>query len=94
MCEDEKTKYRKKSSKKGKKRANHKHEYEEVLIRNYPYAFHKVCLMNRCKVCGNLRAKEILMINPVEDGYSTMMTNEEILEKYKDLEIFDYEKLE
>lgn len=93
-------KYKKKSKSKGLKRSKHKHTYKPCLLHleeeipninepngrkktdNYYYAEY-------CTICGRLTNEKYIEGKPWEEhsGYSVMLTNEEIKEKYKGLEV-------
>lgn len=83
-------KYRKKRKKKNVKKSDHKHQYIDVLIRrknkeSFWYSHGKVC-----KVCGRIGEERYFETEEVEGkGYFRCLTQEELLEKYKDLPIFE-----
>lgn len=98
--EQEIPKYKKKSKAKGLKRSKHKHEYKPCLVHleeeipsiNEPSGKRKVdsyFYAEYCTICGKLTNPKFIEGKPLEERpeYSVMLTNEEIKEKYKDLEV-------
>lgn len=88
---------KKKSKPKKHKKANHKHEYTEVLLREEktnPVTGKKsywIMLGEKCIVCAQLRVKKWFLTEQCEDGYYRHLTYDETLKKYKGLEIIDIE---
>ena len=85
FLEEKETPYKKKK-KKSVKKSNHKHQYQECLIKwdNHYHAG------ERCFVCGKIGDLKFFETIPYREGISRLLTQEEILEKYKNLECFDY----
>lgn len=85
-------KYRKKKQKKTVKKSNHKHDYsKEVLIKrkmrqgNYRYNYAKVC-----SICGKIGEENYFESKKVDgSNYDRLLSQEEILEKHKDLPIIE-----
>lgn len=80
-------KYRKRKNKTVRK-SDHKHEYEIVLI-VYNYMdrdfYHKG---EKCIICGKINNERMFEGIEIEGtNYTRMLTQEEVLEKYKDKEI-------
>lgn len=96
MIDNEIPKHRKKkpsSTSKSKEKSNHKHEYVECLLinkeSNKPYK------AIYCKVCGKIydvKMFETIEINECSNR-CRLMNNEEIFEKYKDLEKYYVEDI-
>lgn len=72
-------------------KSNHKHDYEEVLLRmtDLRESYH---LGKRCRICGKTKLVQ-LFISEKDEWLNvyTLLTNEEILEKFKDHPIHDYD---
>lgn len=82
-------KYKKKSKKGGTKKSNHKHEFEDVLlIREFGGRSSHV-MGKRCIHCGLIRDKNWFISERTSEGLYRMLSDEEILEKYKDLPCID-----
>lgn len=88
---------RKRSKPKKHKKADHKHNYIEVILReektnpvtgkkNY-----RAMLGEKCTICSQIKVKNWLLSERLEDGYYKLLNYKEIVEKYKDLEIIDIE---
>lgn len=80
-------KYRKKksSSSKSKRKSDHKHEYLDCLLidnENHP---HKA---QYCKICGKINNVKFFESKKTEDGYYTMLSYEEVRQRYKGLPEF------
>lgn len=81
------------------KKSDHKHLYEDCLIRQNINRFDQTqgfisCDTYvkgvHCTICGKTRIKEWFITIPVNNGYvKRLLTGEEILEVYKDLPIVD-----
>lgn len=89
MCENEIPKYRKKKIKSNKK-ASHKHEYKECILKEKNKDFY--LLGNYCIICGKIGFTGYDSIK-LEDGRSRLMSTEELLEKYKEYEIIILENI-
>lgn len=89
-AKEEKTKHKKKSAAKGRKRSNHKHEYYEVLVKWMFKDLVMYFLGKKCKYCDILK-ENINACLEREEGkpWSRMLSDEEMLEKYKDLEVIE-----
>lgn len=82
-------KYKKKknsSKSKSNMKANHKHEYEECL---FEIGLGWISRGEYCKICGriNIWFPETAF-SETHPGCRTLLTPEEVLEKYKDLRCF------
>lgn len=73
----------KKNKKEKPKKADHKHDYEQVLVLFDD--FFSICLADRCTICGKIGNVHTGVCIKVEDGCYRQLTNDEILEEYKDL---------
>lgn len=90
MIEQEIPKYKKKTksnTSKSSNKAKHKHEYKECLLinKNSPY------LASYCVICGKIYNWTICT-EKCEHGYR-MLNDEEVFEKYKNLEKYIVEDL-
>lgn len=83
--------HRKKSNKKVKK-SNHKHVYEPCLIM---WDGH-LSSGTHCSICGKIGDMKFFETERCEDRphVHRMLSQKEILEKYKDLECYDYKTTE
>lgn len=96
---DDIPKYRKKSSRHPPKNSKHKHEHKECLLKikmAIKYSTGEsivdtLYLGKYCTICGKIGGLKLPTIRDVFDGVPTyrVMTNDEILEKYKHLETFE-----
>lgn len=68
-------------------KANHKHDYEPILIRYEDLIF--ICRADRCKICGKIRNIIIGDYQKMESGYWQPMEDSEILELYPDLPLIE-----
>ena len=73
------------STSKADAKSKHKHEYVDCLLvereNNYPYP------ASYCKICGKVGYSSCFEITENTDsGYRRLLSNEEIFEKYKELE--------
>ena len=100
-------KYRKKkksSTSKSLEKSNHKHEYTEKCIIKYPTLHLKringkefcLCATTYCKYCGKIgdslpRHKEEYVGEPLNRTIKRLMTDEEIFECYKDVDVIEVE---
>lgn len=79
------------------RKSDHQHEYYDVLIKhimnnkggilgssdpNYTKG-------QRCKICGIVKDTYMRDMGKTEDGGLRMLTNKQMLEKYKDVEIVE-----
>ena len=87
--EKEIPKHRKKkesTTSKSNKKAKHKHEYIECLVIDKKYNHpHRA---SYCKICGKIYNISFFESEKNESGYYRVLKKEEILEKYKHLEVF------
>lgn len=83
----EQTSTKKKIKKIKTKKANHKHDYEPILIHYEDLIF--ICHADRCKICGKISNVIIGECQKMEDGYWRAMETSEILEKYPDLPLIE-----
>lgn len=84
---DEIPKYRKKKSSKSKSanKSDHKHQYKDCLLvdeENHP---HKA---QYCKICGKINNIIFFESEKIGGGFHRMLTDNEVFQKYKDLEQF------
>ena len=99
IIENETPKYIKKkksSTSKSSEKAKHKHEYTERCIVKYPtpYLYNKdfsLAIATYCKYCGKIENIGHPTTEQDVDGRKMIhyMSNEEILENYKDLEVVE-----
>lgn len=91
---DDIPKHRKKSTKRPPKKSRHKHTYEECLL-NVEYemdgaSFGNVLMSEYCTICGKIGNKKMLETTKENSsGFRRLLNNDEILEKYKDLKVFE-----
>ena len=85
---DEIPKYRKKKTKKNKK-SNHKHKYDkEVLIRRETNYGEMYTYARLCSICDKVGEERLFETERVKDlPFRRMLSQEEILEKYRDLPV-------
>jgi len=85
---------KKKAKKKSKKKTDHKHKYVDIIgIFNTDMLGRKCrsgVLMKRCSICGKINGWIHPTIKDSDSYYSRMMTLDEILKTYKDLEIVEF----
>lgn len=78
----------KKKTKPRKKKADHKHDFQEVLLimhhRNW-YTGTSYMIGEQCSICGKTRIKSGFISEKDENGRHRLLQDSEILEKYKDL---------
>ena len=95
--DDEICKYKKKTksnTSKSKEKSKHKHIYKSCLITGSigNTSLQHISISSYCTICGkigeNIDSKRDV-VEKTADGYRRMLTKEEILERNKDLEIFD-----
>ena len=90
---------RKKKTKPPKKKANHKHIYKPVLLKEewsskYSWISNQVphyCLGEKCEICGKINLVKYFITEKREDGTYLSLNSKEILKKYSDLEIISWE---
>ena len=85
MIDNEVPKHKKKkqsSTSKSSTKSKHKHEYKEVLLihNDRPH------WATVCKICGKINDLHFFESERCEDGMQRMLDDDEVLEKYKDLE--------
>lgn len=102
--EDEVMRHRKKSKKKPPKKANHKHEYEPVIL-EYENRHGKLStekgfepaidysLGKRCKICGDWKLTHFWDSIPLDNGCHLMVSGKDIITKNPDLPIVYVERL-
>jgi len=72
------------------KKSNHKHEYKGVLIKSDTQFGETYHYGEQCNICGKINNKRILETKRKEGSpFSIMLSQEEILDKYKDLKIVE-----
>lgn len=86
------SKYRKKkgsSTSKSNIKSKHKHEYSKCLIieKDKPYK------ATYCKICGKIGDVWFFVTKPCGIGYSRTLTDEEVYERYGDLERFEVDTI-
>ncbi len=100
-------KYKKKkksTTSKSREKSNHKHEYTEKCVVKYPTPYlvgkeFSYGLVTYCKHCGKVASlthptKEEHVNTGIANAFmSVFMTNEEILEYYKDLDVVEVEDM-
>ena len=70
---------------KSKVKSKHKHEYVDCLLvkdNDRPYK------ATYCKICGKIGNINFFETERTENGYFRILDNDEVFEKYKDLERF------
>ena len=77
-----------KKKKKQTKKANHKHEYRDVLCKTADGHLHTG---QQCKVCGKLQNINYFMFGKTAYGYLKILSDTEIRKQYPDLDIVDIE---
>ena len=81
----------KKRTKSKSKKANHKHLYEDCLITCDDW--NHICIGRYCTVCGLKQVIRVSEAEKTENGYYTMLTNEEVIAKYPDWPMLHKEKI-
>ncbi|MGN0623189.1 MAG: hypothetical protein ACI4JA_04470 [Oscillospiraceae bacterium] len=89
---DEIPKYIKKKSSKSKSanKSDHKHQYEDCLLvdeENHP---HKA---QYCKICGKINNMIFFENERIDERLYRMLTDNEVFQKYKDLEQFQVKSM-
>ena len=77
----------KKKTKVKTKKSNHKHIYEQVLV--HYEDFFTICRADHCTICGKINNVQTGICFKTENGYYQHLTNEEILEEYKNLPLIE-----
>lgn len=93
IIDNETPKYRKKREKKSLKKADHKHIYDlQVLFhRISKNGFEFYCPGWLCSICGKQGDIQFFETEKTSNGYAwQLLTNDEILTKYKNLEIIEW----
>ena len=82
--ENEIPKYKKKKNKTVKK-SSHKHEYKECLV--YVDEMNSYCLCEYCVKCNKVKGVKLISEKDEElgSGHLRLMSNKDILKKYKNL---------
>lgn len=72
---------------------NHEHNYVKCLL--HDTTMDTYYLSSYCTICGKIRglAKDSDLIENEENECYRMLTDEELLDEYKDLKIFDFDIL-
>jgi len=78
--------YKKKKQKHGKK-SDHKHEYQDCLIK----WGRSISVGKICSVCRKLVVVKFFETERNENGYYKMLNDREVLNKYPDLDIYEYD---
>ena len=92
MFDPEEPKYRKKkdsSVSKSKVKSKHKHQYKQCLL----VCPSHVSRASYCTLCGKIKDVKFFEPEPVKPGLLRMLTSEEVLERYSDLERFEISDL-
>ena len=92
MIENEIPKHRKKkqsSTSKSNTKSKHKHEYEPCLLihNRHPH------WATVCKICGKINDLHFFEIEHTEEGYYRSLGDDEMFEKFKDLEKYYIEDI-
>lgn len=86
---------KKKKHKKNGKKFNHKHNYVEVICLYKRDLLGRPCksaiISKRCSICGKLDGWKHPTIKDPIKGFTRLMTADEIIKAYKDLEVFEYD---
>lgn len=93
---DDIPKYKKKSTRRPPKKSKHKHIYKDCLLKskiafkyNTGERIVNLRLGNYCTICGKIGKLTIPTIEGRNSSFRKILTNDMILESYKDLEIFE-----
>ena len=92
MIDNEIPKYKKKkksSISKSSEKLKHKHEYIECLLIEKGHPYRAIV----CKFCGKIYDIKFFESERCEDGMQRMLDDDEVLEKYKDLEKIEIESV-
>lgn len=87
---------KKQAVKKKKKKSDHKHQFEEVLLRvstKDPLtgkAKRSLHLGKRCSICKMIKETGWFITEKTEDGMYRTLTYDEVIAKYPDYDIVDY----
>lgn len=84
--DEEQTPYKKKKKPKTVKKADHKHNYIECLVK---WDNH-ISRGERCSVCGKLVMKIFFETEKTENGWHRVLTNDEVLKKFRGYDMYDY----
>lgn len=88
MYNEDIPKYRKRKKKERPKKTDHKHDYSiEVLVEKETKFGLRYHYGQQCIICGKIDNEKIIETKPVGGKSHQMLTQEEIKEKYKDLQI-------
>ncbi|HHW79629.1 MAG TPA: hypothetical protein GX742_02370 [Acholeplasmataceae bacterium] len=83
-------KYKKRSKKRKASKSDHKHDYSiEVLIKRNSRYGERYHYANRCRVCGKTGEEKFFESQKINENYFRVLTQKEILEKYKDLPVIE-----
>jgi hypothetical protein len=89
--ENDVPKYRKKSTRQPPVKSKHKHLYKDCLLKKIDE--NKAYKSEYCTVCGKIGKTLFFETKPFKNGYRIMISQEELLSKYKDLEIFNINEI-
>ena len=92
MIDNEIPKYKKKkpsSTSKSSTKSKHKHEYIECLLIEKGHPYRAIV----CKICGKINDLHFFESERCEDGMQRMLDDDEVFEKYKDLEKIEIESV-
>ncbi|XZH78785.1 hypothetical protein ACSW8S_18120 (plasmid) [Clostridium perfringens] len=84
MCEFNDIPRHKKKKVKKVKKSKHKHVYKDYLL--FEQLKKQYYRAKACSICGKVYEIYFIETKKLENGYSVVMCQDEILEKYKDLE--------
>lgn len=88
--ENEIPKYKKKSNKTTKK-SNHRHDYIDCLLLDKSSNHYHAS--QYCSICGKIGETKFLESEETPEGYHHILSDSEIVEKYKDYEIKEVEEI-
>lgn len=72
------------------KKSDHKHDYYNVIVKVIHKDINYHCYGRKCRICGKIITESFIMEVTEDERFYKMLSPEEILEKYKDLEIVEY----
>lgn len=82
------------STSKSKGKSRHKHKYVDCLfVLNNRHIYNSPHKGIYCKICGKIGNFNMFEGEPIGNGMSRMLHDDEIFEKYKDLEKFYIEDI-